>query len=87
MFIDNDRMPWGIHKGRRLDSIPLDYWRWCLGQEWFQNQRDLYDYACTRVDTPDGYEDAVRRFRRGTSRHVSRPKIASDSFEDPYANA
>jgi uncharacterized protein (DUF3820 family) len=84
---DTDSMLWGQYRGRRLSDVPDDYWNWCLDQEWFRDQRDLYEYACTRVYTPDGFEDAVRRFRRGTSRHVSRPQIISDSIEDPYANA
>ena len=53
----SDRMPWGMHKGRRLDSVPLDYWQWCLNQEWFREQYDLYDYA--RCVAPPSLRDGL----------------------------
>ena len=37
--------------GCRLDSIPLDYWDWCLEQKWFHEHDDLYEYA-KNVATP-----------------------------------
>ena len=53
-------MPWGKHKGRRLDSIPLEYWQWRLDQEWFREKYDLYDYA-RRVTPPlMSFQEAVR---------------------------
>jgi hypothetical protein len=60
-----DRMPWGKYEGRRLDSIPLDYWQWCLEQEWFREQHDLYDYAKSVVPPSISFEEAVRMLRRG----------------------
>ena len=60
----HDLMAWGQYKGRRLDSIPEEYWQWCLEQEWFREQYDLCQYA-RRVVPPDlSWEEAIRMLRR-----------------------
>lgn len=33
-------MPFGKHKGMRMEEVPLDYLDWLLGQEWFTSKQD-----------------------------------------------
>jgi hypothetical protein len=57
-------MPWGKYEGRRLDSIPMDYWEWCLGQEWYKEKYDLHEYARDAVARSVPWEEVVRAIRR-----------------------
>ena len=31
---DSDRMPFGQHKGKRLDEVPAKYLDWLSGEDW-----------------------------------------------------
>jgi len=42
---DDDRMPFGKWKGRKLGDVPDDYWRWFLGQDWCDEWPTLVEYA------------------------------------------
>lgn len=42
---DDDRMPFGKHKGKRLGEVPDCYWFWFLDQEWAKDHPDLLAYA------------------------------------------
>lgn len=42
---DDDKMPFGKHKGERLGDVPDSYWRWFLGQQFCDNYPDLVQYA------------------------------------------
>ena len=46
-------MPFGKHKGEQLASIPEDYLRWLIDQDWVK--QDLKDHAAELLDT---WEDA-----------------------------
>ena len=60
----SDRMPRGKYEGRRLDSIPLDYWQWRLDQKWFREHDHLYEYARSVAPPSISFEEAVRALRR-----------------------
>ena len=42
---DDDRMPWGKYHGKKLGSVPDDYWHWFLRQEWCDRYPRLVKYA------------------------------------------
>ena len=42
---DDDLMPFGVHKGKRLAIVPDDYWRWFLSQSWCDQWPALVAYA------------------------------------------
>ena len=42
---DDDPMPFGKWKGRRLGEVPDHYWRWFLQQEWSDEYPDLVEYG------------------------------------------
>lgn len=42
---DDDKMPFGKHKGQRLGDVPDSYWRWFLQQDWAEQYPDLLEYA------------------------------------------
>ena len=42
---DDDEMPFGKHKGKRLGDVPDQYWRWFLNQDWCDEWPDLVKYA------------------------------------------
>lgn len=42
---DDDRMPFGKHKGQRLGQIPVSYLHWFLRQDWCDEWSDLVEYA------------------------------------------
>lgn len=42
---DDDRMPIGTHKGKRLAQVPDHYWLWFLRQDWCDKYPDLVEYA------------------------------------------
>ena len=46
---DDDRMPFGKHKGKRLGEVPDEYLRWFLQQDWCDQYPDLVEYANTVV--------------------------------------
>lgn len=31
-------VPFGKHKGEQVGDLPVSYMRWCLDQEWFEEQ-------------------------------------------------
>lgn len=44
-LIDSDLMPFGDHKGKRMDQVPADYLSWAEGQPWLYKQwPDVADY-------------------------------------------
>lgn len=42
---DDDKMPFGKHKGERLGEVPDSYWLWFLKQDWCDQWPDLVEYA------------------------------------------
>lgn len=42
---DDDRMPIGKWKDRRLGEIPDHYWRWFIQQDWSNKYPDLLEYG------------------------------------------
>lgn len=43
---DDDKMPFGAHKGKRLGDVPDDYWQWFLQQYWaWTSYPQLVEYA------------------------------------------
>jgi hypothetical protein len=88
----SDIMPWGKYEGRRLDSIPRDYWRWCLDQEWFRSgdeHADLRAYSSSIAYPPEDFDRAVRDFLREPRKHRP-PTVDDDGIwdgRDPFANA
>jgi uncharacterized protein (DUF3820 family) len=42
---DDDKMPFGKHKGERLGDVPDDYLLWFVRQEWSVSYPDLVEYA------------------------------------------
>jgi uncharacterized protein (DUF3820 family) len=42
---DDDKMPFGKHKGKRLGDVPDDYWMWFLRQDWCDEWPYLVEYA------------------------------------------
>jgi len=47
---DDDPMPIGKHKGKRLGDVPDSYWAWFLDQDWCDKYPKLVEYANTGVD-------------------------------------
>lgn len=48
-LFDVDVMPWGKHKGKKLVSVPLWYWKWFLGLPMREYWPGLRDYAKLRL--------------------------------------
>lgn len=42
---DDDLMPFGTHRDKRLGDIPDDYWKWFLSQGWCDTWPELVEYA------------------------------------------
>lgn len=43
---DDDEMPIGKYRGKRLGEVPDHYWRWFRDQEWAaEKYPDLHAYA------------------------------------------
>lgn len=42
---DDDRMPIGKHRSKRLGEVPDWYWRWFLDQPWCDEYPALVEYA------------------------------------------
>lgn len=42
---DDDRMYFGRYNGQKLGTIPDDYWRWFLRQDWCDEHPALVEYA------------------------------------------
>lgn len=96
MLDDDDFMFWKPHCGKRLRDVPQAYWRWCLRQKWFTEERhhDLYHYALAHSRPTKSYEEVVRElYNEGKPRRKpSRPNDEDDGdygigISDPFANA
>ena len=46
---DSDKMPFGKHRGKRMDEVPFPYWRWFLQQSWGFEHRAVYDYVKKQI--------------------------------------
>lgn len=54
MLNDNDIMPFGVHKGRKLGEIPGAYFAWLMDQKWCEEKYpDLWSYAL--ITGTEGY--------------------------------
>lgn len=42
---DDDVMPFGAHRGKKLGEIPSSYWDWFLNQKWRDQWPSLVQYA------------------------------------------
>lgn len=47
---DESPMPFGKHKGERLEAVPDGYLRWFLSQNWCDEWPDLVEYANQCLD-------------------------------------
>lgn len=67
---DSDLMPWGDHKGRRMDQLPPNYALWLLEQPWLKESwPKIHSYLAARkaqfekelgdVDPGDGVADPM----------------------------
>jgi hypothetical protein len=41
---DNDRMPFGCHKGKRMQDVPAGYLDWLLDQPCIEHYPEVKDY-------------------------------------------
>lgn len=54
-YVDTDRMPFGLHKGKYLYDISDAYWRWFLKQDWSKRWPKLVEYA--KVAEGEDFDD------------------------------
>lgn len=47
---DETPMPWGEHKGEKLEDVPAAYFLWLLEQPWISDWRDLHRYIKKNED-------------------------------------
>ena len=47
---DDDVMPFGTYKGKRLGDVPDEYLAWFLEQDWCDDYPDLVEYANQTVE-------------------------------------
>lgn len=45
------QMPWGKHRGKPLDQVPVDYWAWLLDQKDPIRDGDIKDWVESNADT------------------------------------
>jgi hypothetical protein len=78
---DNDRMPWGKHKGTRLGNVPTRYLGWLLDQHFMAFFDELSRYIENRLG---------RKSNRKPYVNNKPPLPPSDwvtgEFYDPLAN-
>lgn len=74
-WTDETVMPWGKHKGTKLEDIPASYLLWCLEQKWIDGWPGLHAYL-------KKCEDGLL-LERGSDRETTEGDSAGGtSFED-----
>ena len=49
VLLNADPMPFGHHQGKRMEEVPLRYWRWYIDQPWAADWRAVYAYAISQL--------------------------------------
>ena len=47
---DDSRMPFGKHRGERMEDVPEEYWEWLSNQEWFDWNSPVGQYIENNVE-------------------------------------
>lgn len=50
-WTDDTVLPWGKHKGLRMEDVPADYLLWLMEQKWLSDWPGLHAYIRKNADT------------------------------------
>lgn len=59
-WTDEKVMPWGKHKGTKLEDIPADYFVWLEAQDWLKSWPGLHAYIVANWSTIQEQADEDR---------------------------